>query len=673
MKKLFSFLLVIACLFSVTACGPHTHEFKLSASESVAATCTKDGKDVKVCECGEKEETVVPALGHDFKVLMETAPTCTTPGSTDSRCSKCGKMQYDTIVALGHDYATEPSEGSRVMRCLNGDCESCVWGESNGTHTEALTFSFTQADEEAFTAKYESVLETVNNADEYDASLHGYAETGALADEYALFDEMMTEFYDLVINVVSQRQLAEIAYYCDMDDDALEETYNYMKDYQTQAIADFYSLSRPIYDSCYREFYYYGMSEAEINAFLFDSDTVSNPEYTELKERNDAIESQVLALSNKQSGNELPMLYAEFVENNNAMAKLMGYDNYLDYAYENVYDREYTYQEVSKIADYVKTYLSPVFDTLYKKFNNISLDTDETKDQYYSQVKYSFFNNYKANTMVNDYIDLLAFDSNPDKLISFSDEFNKLMRDGNMFRGDYEGAFVTSISSIGLPIAYFGSGYASASTVVHEFGHFINEIYNGDLDGLNQSYDLLEMHSQGNELLYLCYLKNSGNLNNVALTAVETNVLVNMLYSVMAGLSIDTFEQAIYLNEYDGLNADVIMADGEITYDEYDLLYQSICEEFGAKTALHKYWRYGMTVTSPCYYVSYSVSALSVLQLYEMANTDGFDAAKDAYLKLFSYTDENPDMTMEEVLEYAGMISYNDEELYSLLNSYWVK
>ena len=37
----------------------------------------------------------------------------------------------------------------------------------------------------------------------------------------------------------------------------------------------------------------------------------------------------------------------------------------------------------------------------------------------------------------------------------------------------------------------------------------------------------------------------------------------------------DCFEQAIYLDSYDGCYSDVIMADGTITEDEYDLLYVS--------------------------------------------------------------------------------------------------
>jgi oligoendopeptidase F len=154
---------------------------------------------------------------------------------------------------------------------------------------------------------------------------------------------------------------------------------------------------------------------------------------------------------------------------------------------------------------------------------------------------------------------------------------------------------------------------------------------------------------------------------------VNSYALVNMLYAGIAGFTVDAFERAIYLDEYDGLGADVIMADGTITADEYDALYTYIVTDFGAEKVLDGYWEYGMTVTSPCYYVSYSVSVISVLQLYEVANTEGFDVAKEQYLKLFTYVDENPEMGMNDLLGYAGMLSFKDEQLYVSLNEYFLK
>ena len=487
-------------------------------------------------------------------------------------------------------------------------------------------------------------------------------------------DAEHTELYDLILYAMSQEQLAMVAYYCDMKNTELEETYSYMMDYTTSLISKFYTLSQPFYDSCYRDYYYYGMTEEEINAFLFDSNAVSNPEYTALQERNNAIEVEFLSLPSGEQASKLPELYAEFADNNNKMAHLMGYDNYLEYAYENVYDRDYTYQEAAQLSEYAKTYIAPIFTKLYQAWSGFSSATEEVRATFNAQVSNSFFEDLSGNTLVNDYIDTMGFASNPDKTISFSDEFNKLMGDGNMFRGQYAGAFVTSIYSENLPIAYFGKGYDNCFTVVHEFGHYMNEVYSGEIfekGDYSQSYDLLEMHSQGNEMLYMCYLEEHSGYSRDALAMIRTYSLVNMLYSAIAGFTIDTFEQAIYLDRYTGYGADQIMADGTITADEYDTLYTYICTDYGVEKLLNGYWEYGMTILSPCYYVSYSVSASAVLQLYEVAKTQGFDVAKEQYLRLFTYVDEDPHMGMNDILEYAGMLSFVDEELYIRLDQYF--
>ncbi|MBO7296811.1 MAG: hypothetical protein J6V39_06090, partial [Clostridia bacterium] len=235
---------------------------------------------------------------------------------------------------------------------------------------------------------------------------------------------------------------------------------------------------------------------------------------------------------------------------------------------------------------------------------------------------------------------------------------------------------MTTESAVAKLYYLFGKGYDNCFTVVHEFGHYMNEVYSAgifDEADYSQSYDLLEMHSQGNELLYLCYLEEHAQYPEIAFTLIRTHALVNMLYSGMAGFTVDAFEQAIYLDQYEGLGAEEIMADGTISADEYDTLYNYICADYGVEDALKGYWTYGMTITSPCYYVSYSVSAISVLQLYEVAKTEGFDVAKEQYLKLFTYVDENPEMGMNDILGYAGMLSFKDEQLYVSLNESFLK
>jgi len=693
MKKLLTLALMLALVISLVSCsvlpedlaaklegfkdsilggGEHTHEFVVTDSKE--ATCLEDGYTKSVCECGEKQEEVLPATGHDLVRTGGMAATCVDAGISRYKCSICKKTVTVEDPATGHNLVS--SEASRGMYCTNGKCPYFVFASSEGgKYAGIMKFTFGDADKAELEAKHAQMLALLQSAEAYDAAKHAYAEEGALADSYAAAEAVMDEYYDLIGAVGDQYVIARTLYYCDDKNEELEATYNEMMEYYNALISKFYELAQPWYDSMYREFYFYGMSEEEINAYLFDSNALANPEYTALKDRNDAIELELNGLSADElmNGDQVPTLYAEFVENNNKLAALLGYDNYLEYAYENVYSREYSPEDVAHFAEYVKTYLVPAFNALYAEHSSTAVE-ESSRDGILACIQDSFFDRPKANAILNDFIDKMemGFTSNPDKLYSFSDVLNDLAVDGNLFRGSYQGAHVTSLSSQGIPLAYFGGAdYNNIFTVAHEFGHYMNEIYNES--EYDQSYDLLEVHSQGHESLLLYYIEHSGIYGADITDYVNRYQMLNNLYIIVAALQVDAFEQAIYLNYYDGYGSEEIMADGKITPDEYDTLYANLSIDFGVGEDYRSdtYWRNGMTITSPCYYVSYSVSAVNALQVYLKANNDGFDAAKESYLKLISYTDVDPDMDMNEVIEYAGFYSYMDEQLYKELSEYF--
>ena len=645
----------------------HVHDFKVT--DSKAATCLKEGFEKLACDCGETQENVLEALGHDMKKIAESPANCAQYGNISYKCSLCGKKETETLKPTGHEWG-ELVENSRLIVCTKKGCTGTKMAPSTDKYTDTLTFTFGDADKAALADIHQQIVDALNAAEKYDPALHAYAEEGALMDAYEAVYALQEQYSDLIYQAKDQYTVIMTLYYCDINNKDLETTYNEMMNYYTDLVATYYTLSQPWYDSMFREYYYYGATEEEINAFLFDSNAYANPEYTALKNRNDEIELEFNAISNPQGSPNVPLLYAEFVENNSRIAEILGYDSYLEYAYENIYDREYTPDEVVAFVEYVKKYIVPIYNRVYTKWNNISGYTEEDLEDYYSAVSYSFFENIKANTLFNDYIDEMAmgFTSNPEKNISFSDVLNDMMVDGNLFRGTYDGAYVTYLSYADIPIVYFGKGNDNPFTVSHEFGHYMNDVYNNS--NYNQSYDLLEMHSQGDEALFLYFVEDY--LTEKAFELVELQQMLNNLYIIVCAAQVDCFEQAIYRNSYDGVNSDIIMADGKITSDEYDLLYASLSEELGVKQEFRQdnYWRYGMTITSPCYYISYSISAINSLQIYQMCHNVSFDAAKECYLKLISYTDVDPDMTIEEIFEYAGFYSHNDEELYVALNKF---
>ena len=145
-------------------------------------------------------------------------------------------------------------------------------------------------------------------------------------------------------------------------------------------------------------------------------------------------------------------LYAEFVQNNNKIADILGYDNYLEYAYENVYGRNYSHEDVAEFIDYIIKYISPSYNATYDRWSaGFNFDANDEK-QYKSVISASFFTNNDANLMFNNYLDdmAMAFGDQFNKQFSFSDELNGLVSNGNLFRGEYSGAFVTYFSAFDI-------------------------------------------------------------------------------------------------------------------------------------------------------------------------------------------------------------------------------
>lgn len=79
--------------------APHTHDFKLVDSKD--ATCTEAGYKKLECECGEKQEETVAALGHDFGDWVVTKqPTTDAKGEETRTCKRCNGTEVRELDKL---------------------------------------------------------------------------------------------------------------------------------------------------------------------------------------------------------------------------------------------------------------------------------------------------------------------------------------------------------------------------------------------------------------------------------------------------------------------------------------------------------------------------------------------------------------------------------------------
>ena len=68
-------------------------------------SCSVTGLSVKVCYCGMREETVIPALSHSFYEETERTSTCTTAGLKVKKCRNCNFREEASLPHKDHSYA----------------------------------------------------------------------------------------------------------------------------------------------------------------------------------------------------------------------------------------------------------------------------------------------------------------------------------------------------------------------------------------------------------------------------------------------------------------------------------------------------------------------------------------------------------------------------------------
>ena len=153
MRRISSVLIfLMTALLLLAACGDgeampaqnHIHLFS-EWTDEITASCGADGKQIRTCTCGEKQESTVSATGaHVFgEWEVKTPQTCLLDGVLVRACA-CGKAEEKSVPATGiHTFGDwrvkiEPScamEGVGERRCSCGFSEERVIPK-----TEAHTF-----------------------------------------------------------------------------------------------------------------------------------------------------------------------------------------------------------------------------------------------------------------------------------------------------------------------------------------------------------------------------------------------------------------------------------------------------------------------------------------------------------------------------------------------------
>ena len=459
----------------------------------------------------------------------------------------------------------------------------------------------------------------------------------------AKLEEMIEQYYHIETQVMMVRLKTDV----DTKDEALSDEYLFAFGMLTDAFDLYQQLCKDVDDStsAYRETFFSDWTAEELEEMRNYT-----PEQMELENQLEDVKSEYRMFSDSEILFKTGEIYLQVIDLNNRLGQLNGYDNYVEYAYAEVYDRDYKPEDMVEMRAYVKEHLVPLLGILHADFNASLNWLSESDYNFLIEFMYSDYDTI-GSTAFEDYMKLLPeeisgamLNAIEGKNTVFSDEKNS-----------NPGAYATYLSGQEHPMCYFGPGYQDMLTVLHELGHYSAMLINEGFDG---SMDIAETHSQGNEYLFLSYLYTKR--HSATYDVLIKYRLFSEVLTVVMSTILDEFEQYVYTHEIeDPAELDEIMNQIRDSYISKETL-----DSYGV-IDLNEYWK-SVAIEQECYYISYGVSALAAMQLYGVALED-FDQAVEAYSVIVHAPMEA--LGFMATLEKAGLKSPFDECLYEFLPS----
>lgn len=354
-----------------------------------------------------------------------------------------------------------------------------------------------------------------------------------------------------------------------------------------------------------------------------------------------------------QKNSEWGEVFIELADIRTQIARSFGYDNYAEYAYKEIYGREYTPDDLTAFREDVKKYLVPLKDELYQM-----LYVDHAKE--YQRL-------YREDISTDECLAVLErYCISEDMSESYRYMTDHHLYDISDDSKKTPGAYTIAIPGYNAPFLYHKSNgnILDMETLIHEFGHF-NQLYHMDADSWyynRKNTDLAEVHSQGLELLFLTY---ADEIYGKDADVMKLYILYDLVNSCIEGVKEDDFQCRVY---------DYVSGDNAFTVSAANHLYGEVCSEYGGKVCCDDHYFGGLipdgrdlswigighTFKAPMYYISYAVSAAAVFELFDK-NDDRIqtynELVKLGFTKSFSKTMEtaglNDPLVTPRFEEYA--------------------
>ncbi|MDO5147843.1 MAG: dockerin type I domain-containing protein [Oscillospiraceae bacterium] len=495
------------------------------------------------------------------------------------------------------------------LLCAAAFCASCLSGAFvHPVSAESIVYErYSMSRMEEVLADFEKQTEQKNNEE---GVTEGYA---AIVEEYDY--------------VIFQYSLAQVQFSENMTDENYDEL-TYMNAMQLECLQKINEVINRAVNSEYQElmteFTGINVTTGEIKDEQAERESAAAAEKSALiKQYNEA------AYSSKSSSDkdlECAEIYLKLVKLNNSIVNREKYDNYFDYMYD-VYGRDYSSDEIKQINSSVSGLMDDADRELTDRLNTLKNKMLTDKN-----AKLVFENNME---IAQQY----AYRISEELSVSASEALEKGLYITGSGSDSEQAAYTTMLSYCNSAIIYqylYGN-YNDLTSALHEFGHF-NAMRLSCIPSLyinRHNIDVAEVQSQGLEVLYTQFYESIYGEYAETMRLMEA---MSLIRSVAAGFIGNEFEDYVYENAENLTAEDVVSKYNEISsrYKFYNVNFYRITHFF----------------VSPGYYISYAVSALAALNLWDVMYSDP-ELAVSMYNDFSHYPTWGP-TGFSEALDTAG-------------------
>ena len=417
---------------------------------------------------------------------------------------------------------------------------------------------------------------------------------------------------------------------------------NYTLDSRSVEYMNLYSESANLYEIYLNKFYEIlkivlkdnntkdlAIKEFEIDEemvdYILNKDIVSDEMLALFEQENELVASY----ASTTKVEDLKKLYVDLIQIRKQIAEKSGYDNYLEYAYDN-FQRDYTVEEAHQLCLNImnKSELNRSFVELIQNEDN----------KYYNQLLLS-------RTKLTE-SEIFSYLSNVEEVFEGAKNVARTMKVLGYYNYEVRKNKVQTSFVSGYGNSYFMEIYRSGyiidiDTIFHEFGHYLGNTQ-FDIDnvkGVSLSLDVAEMDSQALEYIMTDYYTSF--LNENIAKSLNNYICANALWAIESSVLVSELEYYAYTED-------------NITISSLDDAFYSIVQNttypysFGIDDNKPIYTPVIHLYQQPGYYISYLTSIIPALQIFASNN------AIPLYNKLIDYSPYNG---FKDTISYLGLSS----------------